>query len=152
VGDARTVVLALPDDTVTEFATLVVRDLNPDLEIIARTEETENVAKLYRAGADYVLSLATVSGRMLASTLLEEEQIVSPDTQVEVVRTRASKLAGRTLHDADVRSRTGCTVVAVERDGEVVTDVGPSFRVRAGDELVVAGPADGIGQFTQLLN
>jgi Trk K+ transport system NAD-binding subunit len=152
VGDARTVVLALPDDTVTEFATLVVRDLNPDLEIIARTEETENVAKLYRAGADYVLSLATVSGRMLASTLLEEEQIVSPDTQVEVVRTRASELAGRTLHDADVRSRTGCTVVAVERDGEVVTDVGPSFRVRAGDELVVAGPADGIGQFTQLLN
>jgi len=152
VDDARSVILALPDDTVTEFAILVVRDLNPAIELIARAEQTENVQKMYRAGADYVLSLATVSGRMLASTILEDEEVISLDKQVEVVRTRAPNLVGRTLGEADVRARTGCTVVGVERDGEVVTDLGPEFTVREGDELVIAGTDEGTNRFTETMS
>jgi Trk K+ transport system NAD-binding subunit len=127
----------------------VIRDESPETEIIARVEESESVQKMYRAGADYVLSLATVSGRMIASTILEDEDVLSLDKQVEVVRTTAPELVGRTLGDAEVRSRTGCTVVGVERDGTVVTDVGPGFRVEAGDELVVAGTDDGVRRFVE---
>ncbi|GAB6861521.1 potassium channel family protein [Haloplanus litoreus] len=152
VEDARSVILALPDDTITEFAILVVRDLNPSIELIARAEQTENVQKMYRAGADYVLSLATVSGRMLASTILEDEEVISLDKQVEVVRTRAPNLVGRTLGEADVRARTGCTVVGVERDGQVVTDLGPEFVVREGDELVIAGTDEGTNRFTETMS
>jgi Trk K+ transport system NAD-binding subunit len=149
IDDARTAILAMPDDTTTEFATLVVRDISPQTEIIARVEETESVQKMYRAGADYVLSLATVSGRMIASTILEDEDVLSLDQQVEVVRTVAPELVGRTLADADVRSKTGCTVVGVERNGTVMTDVGPEFSVEAGDELIIAGTDDGIRRFTE---
>jgi Trk K+ transport system NAD-binding subunit len=150
LGDVQTVVLALPDDTATEVATLVARDLDPQVEIVARAEEAENIRKIYRAGADYVLALGQVSGRMLASTILEET-VVSPDTQVQVVRTTAPGLEGETLAEADIRSRTGCTVVAVERDGQVRTDLGPDFRIRAGDELVVAGTDEGVNSFRKLL-
>jgi Trk K+ transport system NAD-binding subunit len=139
----------MPDDTTTEFATLVVRDISPETEIIARVEEIESVRKMYRAGADYVLSLATVTGRMIASTILEDEDVLSLDRQVEVVRTIAPELVGQTIGDADVRSKTGCTVVGVERDGTVLTDVGPEFSVEAGDELIVAGTDDGIQRFTE---
>jgi Trk K+ transport system NAD-binding subunit len=150
IGDARTVILALPDDTATEVATLVARDLEPEVEIVARAEAAENIRKTYRAGADYVLSLGQVSGRMLASTILDET-VVSPDTQVEVLRTTAPDLAGETLGGADVRSRTGCTVVAVEREGRIRTDLGPDFRIAAGDELIVAGTDPGINRFRELL-
>ena len=150
VEDARTVILALSEDTETEFATLVIRDLNPEVEIIARAEESENVTKMYRAGADYVLSLATVSGRMLASTILEDEDVISMDQQVEIIRTDAGGLAGTTLGEADVRSRTGCTVVAVEHNGSVLTDLGPDVRIRAGDSLVIAGTDAGMKRFKQL--
>jgi Trk K+ transport system NAD-binding subunit len=149
IDDARSVILAMPDDTTTEFATLVVRDISPETEIIARVEEIESVRKMYRAGADYVLSLATVSGRMIASTILEDEDVLSLDQQVEVVRTIAPELVGRTIGGADVRSRTGCTVVGVERDGTVITDVGPEFGVETGDELIVAGTDHGIQRFTE---
>ncbi|PSP82372.1 metal transporter [Halobacteriales archaeon QS_1_68_17] len=149
VESARTIILALPDDTATEFATLVARDCNAGIEIVARAEETENVKKIYRAGADYVLSLASVSGRMLASTIIEDEEVIAVDKQVQVVRTRAPALEGRTLGEARVRSRTGCTVVGVERDGEVITDVGPEFRVAEGDELIVAGTDEGINRFRE---
>jgi Trk K+ transport system NAD-binding subunit len=147
---ARSVILAIPDDTAAEFATLVVRDEREQVEVIARTEESESVQKMYRAGADYVLALGTVTGRMVASAVLEEEDVISLDTQVEVVRTEAPGLVDQTLGDADVRARTGVTVVAVERNGHILTDLGPDFQTREGDELIVAGPDEATNRFTEV--
>jgi Trk K+ transport system NAD-binding subunit len=149
IEDARSVILAIPDDTTTEFVTLIIRDITPETEIIARVEEVESVRKMYRAGADYVLSLATVSGRMIASTILEDEDVLSLDQQVEVVRTVAPQLVGQTIGDAEIRSETGCTVIGVERNGTVITDVGPEFSVETGDDLIIAGTDNGIRRFTE---
>ena len=149
LDDALAVVLALPDDTQTVFAALVIRELYPDIEILARAKETESVRKLYRAGADYVLALATVSGRMLASTILDED-VMDFDSQIEVLQTRCPNLAGRTLAEADVRARTGCTVVAVERDGDVFTDIGADFELRQDDEVIVVGTDEDVNRFTAL--
>ena len=146
VDEASTVIIAVSDDTTTVFATLVLRDFNPDVEIIARADATESVRKLYQAGADYVLALATVSGRMLASTILDEE-VISFDQQVEIVRVGCGSLVGRTLAEADVRARTGVTVLAVERDEDVLTDLGPNFRIQRGDDLVVAGTDADMNRF-----
>ena len=150
IDGASAVILALPNDTQTVFATLVIRELAPDVEVLARVKETASVRKLYRAGADYVLALPVVSGRMLASTILDEE-VMSFDKQIEVIKTRCPRLDGRTLRDADVRARTGCTVIAVERDGTTVTDVGPDFELRASDELVVVGTDADVNRFAALL-
>ncbi len=151
IHEARSVILALPDDATTEFAALVVRDIRPEIEAVARVEEATSVRKLYRAGADYVLSLATVSGRMIASTILEDEDVLSLDKQVEVVRTEAPGLVGQTIGQAAIADRTGCTVVAIEREGDVIADVGPDLRIESGDALVVAGTDDGIRRFIDLV-
>jgi len=149
IEDATSLVLAIPEDEETEFATLVARDASHDLNVAARADEARTVRKLYRAGADYVLSLDTVTGRMLASTVLEDEDVLATDTQVEVVRISAGDLAGKTLEGANIRSETGCTVVAVERDGEVLTDLGPSFRILPEDDLIVAGTGPGVNAFAE---
>lgn len=150
IDEAGTVIIALHDDTHTVFATLVVREVAPDVEILTRADATGSVSKLYRAGADYVLALATVSGRMLASTILGED-VLTFDQQVEVVEYDAGDLAGRTIDDADVRARTDCTIIAVRREGDLHTDVEPGFRIQADDRLVVTGTNEGIKQFTELV-
>ncbi|MEF8813206.1 MAG: NAD-binding protein [Halovenus sp.] len=150
VADASSVVLALPDETSTEFATLVARDLNASAEIIARADDANAVRKTYRAGADYVLSLSAVTGRSIADALLEREAILAIRSGVEVIRTTAPGLAGETLESADVRERTGCVVVAVERNGSLLTDLGPGTRIEAGDELIVAGTDTGANRFVEL--
>jgi len=150
VEDASSVVLALPDGTSTEFATLVVRDLNPSAEIIARADDANAVRKTYRAGADYVLSLSAVSGRSIADVILDREEILSIGASVEVIRTTAPGLAGKTLESAGVRERTGCTVVAVERNGDLLTDLDASSQIEAGDEIVVAGTDAGTNRFVEL--
>ncbi|MFB6131878.1 MAG: TrkA family potassium uptake protein [Halanaeroarchaeum sp.] len=147
---AKSVILAIPNDTTTEFATLVIREESPDTEIVARADESGNVTKLYRAGADYVASLATVGGRMTANVLMEDADVLSFEHQVKIVRTSAPALVGRTLEEERVRRRTGCTVVGIHRDGSVLTDVGPTTRIQQGDELVVAGPDEGIARFNDL--
>ncbi|MFB6069734.1 MAG: TrkA family potassium uptake protein [Halanaeroarchaeum sp.] len=146
IDDAAAIIIALGDDDSTVFATLVARAANPDVEIICRANETESVGKLYSAGADYVLAVSSVSGRMLAESILDED-VMTLDTQIDIVRTRAPGLNGRTLAEARVRERTDCTVIAVERDGTVRTDVGPDFRVERGDAVVVAGTDDDINRF-----
>ncbi|MFC6798359.1 MULTISPECIES: TrkA family potassium uptake protein [unclassified Haladaptatus] len=149
LDEASAVILALPDDTVSVFCLLILREHYPDIEILARAEETDSVRKMYRAGADYVLALATVSGRMLASTILDEE-VITFDKQIEVVRIAAPNLAGQTLAGADVRQRTGCTVIAVRRNGSVITDVGPDFVIQRDDELIVTGLDEDINQFSKV--
>jgi Trk K+ transport system NAD-binding subunit len=144
VGDARTVILALDDDTTTLLATFVVREVNPDAEVVARADDVANVKKLYRAGADYVLSLASVTGRLLASTVLDED-VMSVDTQVEVVRLSAEPVTGENIGDLSLPE--GVTVVAVEhRDGRVSADVGEWTTLEATDRLVVAGVDRDVGR------
>jgi Trk K+ transport system NAD-binding subunit len=147
VETARTVVLALPDDTTTEFTTLVVRDLAPNTQVLARVEEAPSIKKMHRAGADYVLSLGRVTGRLSASTVLDDRDVLSLDQQIEVVRSRAPRLVGRTVGEADVREATGCTVIAIERGDETMTDIGPDTRIGEDDELIVVGADEGIREF-----
>jgi len=147
VADAQTVVLTLPDDATTEFATLVVRDLAPNVELLARVADPDSVPKMYRAGADYVLSLSLVTARMSASAVLTDRDVLSLDTHVEIVRSETPTLVGRTIGEANVRERTGCTAIAIERDNEFVTDIGPETRVERGDELVVAGTDESVRAF-----
>ena len=147
VESAQTVVLALPDDTTTEFTTLVVRDLAPNTQILARVEEAESVRKMHRAGADYVLSLATVTGRLSASTVIEDRDVLSLNQQIEVVRSRVPRFAGRTIGQVNVREGTGCTVIAIERGDETLTDIGPDTRIDRDDELIVVGTDEGIREF-----
>ncbi|MEF8827548.1 MAG: NAD-binding protein [Halolamina sp.] len=149
VEEAETVVLALPDDTTTEFATLVIRDLAPETQILARVEEQANISKTYRAGGDYVLSLARVTGRMAASQLLGNRDVLSLEQQVETIRQQVPALDGRSIGEVNIRGRTGCTVVAIEREEDVVTDIGPDTTIQSGDVLVVVGTDEAINVFEQ---
>jgi Trk K+ transport system NAD-binding subunit len=148
IEDASVLVLTVAEDTVAVFATLIARDLNPDLRIVVRANEEDDVRKLYRAGADYVQSLATVSGRMLASRVLEDEGLLPYDTQVSVVRTGAPGLAGQTITDADIRSKTGASVLAIIREGETITDFDPATAsLDPDDDVVIAGTDEDVTRF-----
>ncbi|MFC6722274.1 potassium channel protein [Halobacteriaceae archaeon SHR40] len=150
IRDADALVLTVADDTTAVFTTLIARELNPDLRIIVRASEEDDVEKLYQAGADYVQSLATVSGRMLASTVFEDEEVLTYETQVNVVRLPAGGLEGTTLAEEDVRTTTGCTIVAVIRNGKTITEFDPvKFTFEAGDEVVITGTDEAITQFEQ---
>ncbi|SIR76775.1 potassium channel family protein [Natronorubrum thiooxidans] len=150
IEDASAVIIAVNDDTTAIFTTLIASDLNPEIDVIVRANESKSEGKLYRAGAAYVQSLATVSGRMLASTIFEDESVLTFDKQIDVVRLPVGRLAGRTLTGADVRATTGCTVLVVVRDGELIAEFDPdTLEFDPDDEVIIAGTDESVRSFEQ---
>lgn len=116
VADARALILALDSDDSTLFATVIARDLAPDVPIIARVNHSRNLANIHRAGADYALSIADISGQMLSARLLGGKARAREEHR-RVVRVDGRELVGR--RPLELASE-GRTVVAVQRNGVVV--------------------------------
>lgn len=151
IGDASAVIITIQDDTVALFATLLARNMNSKMHIIVRANNIENVKKLYHAGADYVQSLATVSGRMLASNIFEDETSLAAEKQINLVQLPAGSLSGTTLAKSNVRAVTGCTILAVIREGEKISSLDPeAFQFRDQDEVIVAGADESIRRFQEM--
>lgn len=150
LAEAKAVVLALNSDSTAIFATVIVKDLAPDVPVIARVNSSENVDRLYAAGADFALSVSQVSGQLLAYRLLGSET-VTVASQLQLQKLPARALAGRHPKEPSVHEQTSCTVIAVERGGEVLVEFAPDFRMRADDIAYVCGSAAAVAHFQQSL-
>lgn len=146
VETARSVILALDTDDATLFATVIVQDCAPEAPVIARVNHARNVENIYRAGADFALSISKVSGQMLSYRLLGQEA-VSLYQNLRVQRLEAGGIAGRHPHDSLLRARGACSVVAVERNGAVVTSFPNDFVLRDTDAVFVCGTNEGVAKF-----
>jgi len=148
VASARTLILALDTDSATLFATVIAKDRAPEVPVIARVNEADNVERIYAAGADFALSISQVSSQMLARRLLGEEAI-EIDPLLRVQRISAEPLAGQHPTGLRIRERTGCSVVAVERGDEVLIDFGPDFRFEPDDAIYVSGNSEAVRRFQE---
>jgi K+/H+ antiporter YhaU regulatory subunit KhtT len=58
---------------------------------------------------------------------------------------------GHSLQDLDVRALTGCTILAVEREGVATTNPDPGEQLRSGDRLLVLGERENLARLKALL-
>lgn len=146
VREASAVVLALSEDSESVFATAFVRDHAPGVPLIVRVLRTPNTERLYRAGADFAISVGQVAGQILAYHLLGE-QSTHVENRVKFIRVTASALAGEHPWHCEALERTGAKVVAVERGGEVLVEFPKDFSMRADDTLFVCGSINSLERY-----
>jgi Trk K+ transport system NAD-binding subunit len=144
--EASAVVLALSDDSESVFATAVVRDYAPEVPLIVRVQRTRNTARLYRAGADFAISVGQVAGQILAFQLLGE-QMVQVENRIKFIRQHAGVVVGKHPWRSEDLDRTGAKIVAVEREGDIIVEFDPDFAVQANDELFVCGSFNSLERF-----
>ncbi|MFW6321415.1 MAG: NAD-binding protein [Halohasta sp.] len=70
IEDAKAAIAATENDAQDALAILTAGQLNTEIRIFAAATQRENVAKLRRAGADRVISPATIGGRLLANSAM----------------------------------------------------------------------------------
>jgi len=81
------------------------------------------------------------------------ETMLSGETAMEWYSLdRGSAVAGEKLGDTNVRERTGASVIAIQRDEEVIASPGPNERLEAGDTLVVIGDREDCLAFESLIS
>ena len=121
IARVSTVVLTTNDDAMNIYLAVYCRRLNASLRIVSRITYERNVEAIHRAGADFVLSYATLGVESVMSLLRGYELVVLGEG-VELFSVAVpSSLAGRRLADSGIGSGTGMSVVALDRGGTLVT-------------------------------
>lgn len=149
VEHVQAVILALNTDSTTLFATVIFKDLAPDVPVIARVNRAENVERIYAAGADFALSISQVSGQLLAWRLLGKES-VAVDPELRVIKVSTRGIERNHPSQPDIRVKTGCSVVAVERGDELLVEFGPDFRFAADDFVYICGSAEAAQKYYEV--
>ena len=82
------------------------------------------------------------TGRVLDSIQLSERltisKIIVPD-----------KLAGKTVVDANLRSRFGLNIIAIASGSQVQENISPNYSFCKGDILFLSGSRDGLMELSQ---
>jgi voltage-gated potassium channel len=131
INEASTLVVTLNDDNKNMLTVLLARSLNPHVNIIARANLDRSVSKIYRAGADYVTSLSTTGGQILARIVekgvFEDTIMLSENVLLYKFNVKGSAIEGKSIKDTALRSKTGCTIVGVIDDGKFSPNPDPSY-------------------------
>ena len=136
------------------FITLTARELNPDIEIIARAENPATESKLLRSGANQVVLPAAIGGRRMAQLITQpkSEDLLADPLKHEQLQHELS-LIGLQLYEIKVAPKgeldgheVGSIVssqdykfliVAIQSGGEVSIDPPLDRKVNSGDVLFV---------------
>jgi len=162
VERAKGVLLSLPTDEANLFVTITVRNLNPHIRIVAKGIDVKSHGKMQKVGADYVVSPTDIGGMRMASQMLRPAVVTFLDTmlrdkeqglRVEEVEVKTgSALAGKTVGDSGIRSKTRALLVAIKRGGETGYDFNPADAsvINEGDALIFIASPDSLRELEGL--
>jgi voltage-gated potassium channel len=147
---ARALVAAINTDAENVYVTLSARALRPDLVIIARAKTEASEPKLLRAGATRVVNPQRIGGQRIAAAALQPNVVEFLDVvmhdgslefRLEEVAVRpGSRIAGRTLAEAELDDTTGALVLALRgHDGAFVANPPQHAPVHSGTVMIAIG-------------
>ncbi|PRY65922.1 potassium/proton antiporter regulatory subunit (CPA2 family) [Glaciihabitans tibetensis] len=93
-----------------------------------------------------------LGGAQLVAQLTAEHRDIPGVRTEQALIEPTSPFSGRTLGDTQLRTRTGASIVAILRSGEVLPSPTPDFGIRTGDVLVIVGTADGLAAAAEILH
>jgi voltage-gated potassium channel len=151
IEEARFCIVALNDDDVNIFTTLMARNLNPAVRILSRANDPASVEKLYRAGADYVALLPTIGGQTIARIVLEGYVTILldlPDGDIVVMKRVKAAMPGSV---GSYFRNTGVRIIGIESPGRSVVAPCPDEVLLTGDDVIAIGKTEQLKKFIHQL-
>ncbi len=150
ITKAPAVLLTTNDDSINVYLTSYCRRLNAELRIVSRITHGHNLEAIYRAGADFVLSYATLGVDAIMS-VLEGETLMELGEGVDLYRRAVPEsLYGKSLAESGMGALTGVNVVAISENGLSITNVMPNTQLEPGMDLLLVGSNDQMQRFAEL--
>ncbi len=146
---ARSIISALPNDSANILITMAAKDLNPRIRVVARADRPENIARLKRAGADWVTAVGIAGGARLALAAVKPATVDfihsilerrHPDYKLEeILIDEKSPLAGKVVRDSRLKEDYGSQLLAIIRNGTTIANPDISETILPGDVIIVFG-------------
>ncbi len=143
LSTATALLVATHDDPLNTAITLRARLMRGELEIVARAETPVNVSSLYRSGADLVISRPSLVANACFNALHRGQVLVVAEGLFAVRVPVPAMLVGQSLAQADLRNRTGLTVMSIEPAQELTAD---TILVDHG-HIILAGPEEAVDRW-----
>jgi len=158
VERASGLVSTLPSDCSNLLLCITARDLNTNLELVARASSQEAAKRLYSIGAKKVVIVEEIGGRRLARSLTKPAIVdfldfatTAGETSLESLKVGpGTKIANKKIKELRIEEKIGATIVAIIRDDKVISDFGPEDELRVGDTVVVIGKKKSLEKFEEL--
>ena len=142
IQKAPSVIITTHDDSMNIYLTIYCRQLRPDIQIISRANLDGNISKLHRAGADLVMSHASMGANTILN-LLKPDKVLMFAEGLNIFRAPVhSSLAGKSLAESQIRKQTGCSVIAIGKNNKMDINPEPSTLLKEHDEMVLIGTSD----------
>jgi Trk K+ transport system NAD-binding subunit len=94
------------------------------------------------------LVVANIDGMMNTNVLLKPDDVLMLAEGLNVFRAGMhASLVGKSLVESQIRMQTGCSVIAINQDGKMVSNPDPSVRLSEKDELIMIGTDDAENRF-----
>ena len=142
IQKAPSVIITTHDDSMNIYLTIYCRQLRPDIQVISRANLDGNISKLHRAGADLVMSHASMGANTILN-LLKPDKVLMFAEGLNIFRAPVhSSLAGKSLAESQIRKQTGCSVIAIGKNNKMDINPEPSTLLKEHDEMVLIGTSD----------
>ncbi|MYF39816.1 MAG: potassium channel protein [Rhodothermaceae bacterium] len=159
IKNASALITLLPDDAQNVYVTLVARENNPELFILARASDASSRRRILQAGASKVVSPVQVGAERMAQVVLRPhvDQFMSYVLQADdlglsmeqVLIEEGAVLAGKTLKEAEFRRNWETIVIDIDKgdtDQDMHFYTGPDALIEVGNILIVLGSIEMIGK------
>jgi Trk K+ transport system NAD-binding subunit len=136
------------DDT-NIYLTLLIRRLRSDVQIISRATLERNVSTLHRAGADFVMSYASMGANAIFNALRKADVLMLAEG-LSVFRLRVPpSLARKTLGEARIREETDCSIIAITHGSKLQVNPPPDTALEPEADLVLIGTVENEERFVE---
>ena len=147
---AKAAIITTHNDAMNIYLTFYCRKLRPDIQIISRGTTERSVNKLHMAGADLVMSYATMGASSIMKVFKPEELSVITEGINLFSHSVPKSLAGKTLVESNIRQETGCSVVALRLGEKLLVGPDPTMPLSSGAELILIGNAGAESLFNEI--
>jgi len=147
---AKGLISVLSTDADNLYVVLSARGMHPRLRIVARASDEGVEQKLFRAGADNVVSPYFIGGLRIAHSILKPAVVDfiefatrsgNIELQMEEIKVKeTSHILNKALDECGIRKELGIIIVAIKREaGEMEFNPRSTSIIRKGDTLVAMG-------------
>lgn len=163
IKNAKSLVIALHNDTCNLYTVLSARQLNPGINIISRAQDQKANDKLLLAGATHVVMPKQIGGFYMASLVTKPDAVefftfmtTEYNTEITFEEFHYDQLPeqfkDKSLSDINFRNETGANVVGYKNHlGKYIVNPSPNQILEKGSSIIVLGTPKQIEKTIQVL-
>ncbi|MGF1531441.1 MAG: potassium channel family protein [Puniceicoccaceae bacterium] len=150
IDSVSAVALTTHDDAQNIHLTVYCRRLRPEIGIVSRITRERNIEAIYRAGADFVISYASLGCEFITAYLSNREPVMVGEGADFFSLHVPEKLAGKTLLESGIGAATNLVVLAIEDGDQYNSNPGPDAVLHPQCKLFMLGTNEQRDQFVKL--